>query len=57
MKKLQQNEMKKVKGGAPPFCVRICQIEYNICRNRGGSLTQCGAERTACIKCECDNIC
>jgi hypothetical protein len=56
MKKLQKTEMKKIKGGQPPFCVTICNIEYNNCLARGGTLAGCRLERIACIDCECNNI-
>jgi hypothetical protein len=57
MNRLSKTQMKKIAGGAPPTCVRICTIEYNICLARGGNATGCGIERRACIDCECNNIC
>ncbi len=31
MKKLSGVEIKKIKGGQPPFCERVCNYEYQAC--------------------------
>ncbi len=56
MKKLVKKEMCKVKGGAPPYCVRICTYEYQFCLTSRAQ-PKCQQERTECIECECNNVC
>jgi len=49
--------MKKVTGGAPPICLQICNADYQFCLSQGGTMAECKEQRTACINCECSNIC
>jgi hypothetical protein len=57
MKKLSKAEAKKIKGGQPPLCVKICDTEYKYCVASGIPSAQCRVMRQVCIYCECDNLC
>jgi hypothetical protein len=50
MKKLQRNEMKKVKGGVEDelLCLRGCNQGYVGCVNAGGDINLCTAGRNKC---------
>jgi hypothetical protein len=59
MKKLQQNEMKKIKGGVDDelLCLRTCRQAYTLCISLGG--TNCAAVSNGCrLKClGCNPVC
>jgi hypothetical protein len=56
MKKLQKKAMKKIVGGQPPLCVRICRWEYQFCLSLGNHPDKCWEAQERCIACECDGI-
>jgi hypothetical protein len=61
MKKLQRNEMKKVKGGVDdePLCLKVCNRNYIACVNAGGDINLCAGTRNKCrLQClGCNTIC
>jgi hypothetical protein len=61
MKKLQRNEIKKVKGGTDDeqACLSKCTQNFNACLAFGNSLAFCRAQRNSCrLSClGCNPIC
>jgi hypothetical protein len=57
MKKLSLAAMKKIAGGQPEFCERVCNYEYQACLAFGYPRADCQATRWDCIDCGCNGAC
>lgn len=57
MKKLSNTAMKKITGGQPEFCERVCNYEYQACLAFGYPREDCQATRWDCIDCGCNGAC
>lgn len=57
MKKISTSDMKKIAGGLPEFCERVCNYEYQACVANGNPREECWATRWDCIDCGCNGAC